>query len=184
LVWETFKPSCCCFSRMWNTILSIWWLIFLVSFLRWDPMASLWSGKSMEYFQSTIQSLCSHWCERFCWAVLSYMFLYNYLLRVSCRQPSSIGESISVLANLLQLAGSGNIRSILRIRVRVRVTLPLAVYPQSVHLELLLFNSSLNTCGYNPYVTSSLMRGWVSHLQLPLGLASAVNLGSESRGTR
>jgi hypothetical protein len=41
----------------------------------------------------------------------------------------------------------------------------------------------LNTGGYSPYVTSSLMRGWVSRLQLLLVLASAVNLRSESRGT-
>jgi hypothetical protein len=42
----------------------------------------------------------------------------------------------------------------------------------------------LNTCDYSPYVTSSMTRGWVCHLQLLLVLASAVILGSESRGTR
>jgi hypothetical protein len=41
----------------------------------------------------------------------------------------------------------------------------------------------LNTCGYSPYVTSSLMRGWVCHLQLLLSLVSAVILRSESHGT-
>jgi hypothetical protein len=41
----------------------------------------------------------------------------------------------------------------------------------------------LNTCGYSPYVTSPLMRGWVCHLQLLLILASAVILRLESRGT-
>jgi hypothetical protein len=41
----------------------------------------------------------------------------------------------------------------------------------------------LNTCVYSHYVTPSLMRGWVSRLQLLLALASAVILGSESRGT-
>jgi hypothetical protein len=40
-----------------------------------------------------------------------------------------------------------------------------------------------NTSGYNTYVTSSLMRGWVCRLQLLLVLASAVILRSESRGT-
>jgi hypothetical protein len=40
----------------------------------------------------------------------------------------------------------------------------------------------LNTCSYSPYVTSSLMR-LVCHLQLMLALASAVILGSKSRGT-
>jgi hypothetical protein len=40
----------------------------------------------------------------------------------------------------------------------------------------------LNTCGYSPYVTTSLTRGWVRCLQLLLVLASAVILRSESRG--
>jgi hypothetical protein len=40
-----------------------------------------------------------------------------------------------------------------------------------------------NTCGYSPYVTSSLIRGCVCRLQLLLALASAVILRSESRGT-
>jgi hypothetical protein len=45
------------------------------------------------------------------------------------------------------------------------------------------FVFQLNTCGYSTYVTSSLTRGWVSHLQLLLVLASAVILRSESCGT-
>jgi hypothetical protein len=45
------------------------------------------------------------------------------------------------------------------------------------------FILQVNTCGYCPYVTSSLMRGWVYRLQLLLILASAVILRSESRGT-
>jgi hypothetical protein len=40
----------------------------------------------------------------------------------------------------------------------------------------------LNTCGYSPYVTSSLTRGWVCRLQFMLVLASSVILGSKSRG--
>jgi hypothetical protein len=44
------------------------------------------------------------------------------------------------------------------------------------------FIFQLNTCSYSPYVTSSLMRGWVCRLQLLLGLASAVILRSESAG--
>jgi hypothetical protein len=39
-----------------------------------------------------------------------------------------------------------------------------------------------NTCGYSPYVTFSLTRGWVCHLQLLLVLASSVILRSDSRG--
>jgi hypothetical protein len=41
----------------------------------------------------------------------------------------------------------------------------------------------LNTCGHSPYVTSSLTRGWLCHLQLLLVFASAVILSSESHGT-
>jgi hypothetical protein len=41
----------------------------------------------------------------------------------------------------------------------------------------------LNTCGYSPYVTFSLSRGCVCRLLLPLVLARAVSLRSESRGT-
>jgi hypothetical protein len=39
----------------------------------------------------------------------------------------------------------------------------------------------LNACGYSPYVTSSLTRGWVFRLELLLVLASAVIIGSESQ---
>jgi hypothetical protein len=79
--------------------------------------------------------------------------------------------------------------SLFRVRVRVRVTLRLAVYRQSVRLgtEPLethgqnLF-SQLNTCCHSPYITSSRKRGWFSHLQLLLALGSAFILGSNSSG--
>jgi hypothetical protein len=45
------------------------------------------------------------------------------------------------------------------------------------------FIFQLNTCGYSPYVTSSLTRGRVCCLQLLLVLASAFILGSQSRRT-
>jgi hypothetical protein len=41
----------------------------------------------------------------------------------------------------------------------------------------------LNTCGYSPYVTSFLARGWVCRLHLLLALAIAVILRSDSYGT-
>jgi hypothetical protein len=41
----------------------------------------------------------------------------------------------------------------------------------------------LSPCGYSPYVTSSLTRGWFCRLQLLPAFASAVTLGSESRRT-
>jgi hypothetical protein len=70
---------------------------------------------------------------------------------------------------------------------RVRITLRLMVYCQSVRLgakplETRIF-FQLNTCGHRPYVTSSLTRGWVCHLPLLLVLASAFILRSESRRT-
>jgi hypothetical protein len=74
------------------------------------------------------------------------------------------------------------------LRVGVRVTLRLADYRQSVRLgakPLETTNSiffQLNTCGYRPYVTSSLTRGWVCRLQLLLALASVVNLRSDPAG--
>jgi hypothetical protein len=40
-----------------------------------------------------------------------------------------------------------------------------------------------NTCGYSPYVTSSLTRGWICPLQLLLVLASTVILRYKSCGT-
>jgi hypothetical protein len=40
-----------------------------------------------------------------------------------------------------------------------------------------------SACSYSPYVTSSMTKGWVCRLQFLLGLASAVILRSESRGT-
>jgi hypothetical protein len=75
-------------------------------------------------------------------------------------------------------------------RVRVRVTLRLAVYSQSVRLGNKSLGTQdqyffqLKTCGHNPYVIYSVTWGLLCRLQLLLGLASAVILGSEYRGTR
>jgi hypothetical protein len=46
-----------------------------------------------------------------------------------------------------------------------------------------IFIFQLNTCGYSPYVASTLMRDCVCRLQLLLALASAVILRSEYHGT-
>jgi hypothetical protein len=46
-----------------------------------------------------------------------------------------------------------------------------------------IFFFQLNTCGYSPYVTSTLTKGWVCRLQLLLLLASSAILRSETRGT-
>jgi hypothetical protein len=73
---------------------------------------------------------------------------------------------------------------------KVKVTLRLAVYHRSVRLGVKplethyqRFYFQLNTCGNSTYVTSSVTRGWVCRFQLLLALASAVILGSKSRGT-
>jgi hypothetical protein len=68
--------------------------------------------------------------------------------------------------------------AVFRVRGRVRVTLRLAVYRQSVRLgtkPLETHNQyffQLKTYECNPYVTSSLTRGWVCRIQLLLVLAS------------
>jgi hypothetical protein len=49
-------------------------------------------------------------------------------------------------------------------------------------LRLTTSNSQLNTCGYIPYVTSSLTTGWVCRLHLLLVLASAVILRPRPAG--
>jgi hypothetical protein len=55
--------------------------------------------------------------------------------------------------------------------------------PSPLRLTTSNFIFQLNPCYYSPYVTSCLTRGWARRLQLLLGLASAVILRSESRGT-
>jgi hypothetical protein len=54
----------------------------------------------------------------------------------------------------------------------------LAISPLRLTASNFIFQ--LNTCGYSPYVTSSLRRGWVCRLQLLVVLASVVILRSES----
>jgi hypothetical protein len=75
-------------------------------------------------------------------------------------------------------------------RTWARITSRLAAYAnqfvlatRTLRLATSKFIFQLNICGYRPYVTSSLTRGWVCHLKLLLVLASAVILRSESRGT-
>jgi hypothetical protein len=59
----------------------------------------------------------------------------------------------------------------------VLVTSPLRLMPSN-------FIFQLNACGYSPYATSSLMRGWVCRLQLRLARTNADILKSESRATQ
>jgi hypothetical protein len=46
----------------------------------------------------------------------------------------------------------------------------LGVKPLQTHCQNFIYQ--LNTCGHGPYVTSSLMRGWICRLQLLLALAA------------
>jgi hypothetical protein len=57
----------------------------------------------------------------------------------------------------------------------------LAINPQRLTTSNFFPNWTLG--GYSPYITFSLMRGWVCRLQLLLALASAVTLRFESSGT-
>jgi hypothetical protein len=59
----------------------------------------------------------------------------------------------------------------------------LVLAPSPLRLTARISFSQLSTCGHSPYITFSLTRGWVCHLQLLLALASAFILGSESCGT-
>jgi hypothetical protein len=55
--------------------------------------------------------------------------------------------------------------------------------PNPLRLTAGILSFHLNTCGHSPYITSSLTRRFVCHLQLLLALDSAFILGSESRRT-
>jgi hypothetical protein len=52
-----------------------------------------------------------------------------------------------------------------------------ALAPSPLRLTARIF-SQLNSCGHSPYITSSLTREWVCHLQLLLALARAFILNS------
>jgi hypothetical protein len=64
-------------------------------------------------------------------------------------------------------------------KLKVRVSLRLYDLRPTTRISIF----EMNTCGYSPYVTSSITRGLVCRLQLLLVFASAVIFRSESRGT-
>jgi hypothetical protein len=110
------------------------------------------------------------------------VFTRRFLLTASNNEYSCS----SVLKSSLN---GGSLPAKIFFRVRVSFTLRLEVYHQFIlaasplRLTTSNFIFQLNTCGYSPYVINSLTRGWVYRLQLLLVLASAVILGSDSRGT-
>jgi hypothetical protein len=68
-------------------------------------------------------------------------------------------------------------------RVRFRVTaIQFLLATSTLRPTTRIFIFQLNTCGYSPYVTCSLARGWVCSLQSLLVLSSAVTHKFESRG--
>jgi hypothetical protein len=134
----------------------------------------------------------------FCWKMMSHITVYvtdyngfcigwlylltpsleSLLIAINYNSSQSTADNSldyrSLISVLLQPLNRLN-----RVRARVRLTLRLEVYRQSVRhgaeaLETHSQNlfSQMNTCGDTPYITSSLTRGWVCHLQLLLVLAS------------
>jgi hypothetical protein len=84
---------------------------------------------------------------------------------LSCQ---SVGKEAISLMRFVENSNSHNLYSR---PAKVRVTLRLAVYRQSVRLGAKLLEAhhqrfffQLDPCGYSPCVTSSLTRGWVSLL--------------------
>jgi hypothetical protein len=120
------------------------------------------------------------------------IFIHCRLVSASITAASSSSVFTSLLTSncLTTNSYSSNccLKTLAQSYQRVRVTLWLAVYCQSVRLggkSLQTHNQNFyfsNTCCYSPYVTSSLTRGWVCH-SLLLVLASAVVHRSESHRT-
>jgi hypothetical protein len=106
--------------------------------------------------------------------------------------PISLYHTLSLLQLLTSRSYTCICRQLPELRVRVKVTLRLAVSTNQFFLETSPFRPTtrififqLNSCSYSPYVRviSFLMRGWVCRLQLLLVVARAVILRSESHGT-
>jgi hypothetical protein len=111
------------------------------------------------------------------------------LLSVLCLHRSLRGYSLLTRDIPLSLTALANPRLKTLSSIRVRVSLQLTVYHQSVRLDdksLRLtttnFIFQLNACGYCPYVKSSLTRGRVCSLQFLLVIASAVILRFDPAG--
>jgi hypothetical protein len=84
-----------------------------------------------------------------------------------CFQPQFLHSNWNILQSYFTTGGLSPIKFVLAIS-------PLRLATSNFILQL-------NTCGYSPYVTSSLTRGWICRLQLLLVITSAVM--SESGGT-
>jgi hypothetical protein len=130
------------------------------------------------------------------WLIIMGSGFYDWVYWHFCTITVNCNSShIELLLNNVSLTNLGLIWISdwieFRVRVRVRMTLRLAVYHQSVRLGTephethgQKYFPQVNTCGHSPYITSSLTRRLVCHLQLLMTLASAFVLGSQSRGTR
>jgi hypothetical protein len=142
-------------------------------------------NRSRRYVTTDGQSVRLSWCQACCWAQDQILLLLAVILGSESRwTPDHI--LLSQIRDSHDLEGQ---QTTLRIRVRVRVTIRLAVYRQSVCLGAKPLKNrdqhlfQLNTCSNNPYIAYSVTRGWVCRSQFLLVLTSAVTLRSESRGT-
>jgi hypothetical protein len=105
---------------------------------------------------------------------LHWQRLYNSLTVTAAHKKSSLYSLIPFLPYLLSHSTAisrGSLNSpdnyYLVVKAKVRVTLRLAVYRQSIRLDARpletrdqRFLFQLNSCGNSPYVTSSLTRRW------------------------
>jgi hypothetical protein len=124
-----------------------------------------------------------------CQVYVSHKALEHVKVKVKAKVTLRLavyGQSVRLAAKPLE----ANDHRFFFFRGRVRVALGLAVYRQSFRLGAKSLEThdnhfffQLNPCGHIPYVTFSLPRGWVCGLKFLLALASAVILGSGSRGT-
>jgi hypothetical protein len=125
------------------------------------------------------------------WSMFRLWTLSITLLLFKTRNVSETGFCLRLPVELTQMGPIDTANPYLQTLApeSVKVTLRLAVYlqfvlaPSPLGPTTSIFFFQLNTCGHNPYVTTSLTRRWVCRLQFLLALANAVTLGSESRGT-
>jgi hypothetical protein len=168
---------------------SAWLIVGFYSW--WLDLLNVPITTALDYNRSHIELLLDnesltvvwllHWClasslllEFWAWVTLTSHFALAWTVSVSLKHTNSL---LTACFGLSALSESELLYD-WRFNANQFV---LATSPLKPTTRIFIFQ--LNTCGHSPYVTSSLTRGWVCRLQLLLGLASAVILRSESRGT-
>jgi hypothetical protein len=108
-------------------------------------------------------------------------FTSRYLVAASNGGRSSASEFPNCPRPQLTVHIYHNCKSQLKVKVKARVTLQLAVYHQSVRFGANPLEThdqrffQLNSCCQRPYVTSSLTRRWVCLLWIRLAFSSSVH---------